>query len=101
MTKKLRVLEREVEELLESSKGEITKDAININVDKVQELAPDMMAELYDRKFENCTVDVSIELGEIDITVLAEDKHHWANEDLYNFEEKELIALMEYIKEVI
>ena len=98
---KLNKLVDEMEEL--NYNGEITKEAINMKVENLFQLAPNMMDEMYGKKFENCTADVSIDFMDVDITILADDKHHWANEDFEEMGRKyedELIALMEYMKEV-
>jgi len=82
--------------------GEMTRDAINMKVETLQELAPKMIEEMFNEKFENCTADVSIDFMDIDITIL-DEKGHWASEDFdemaYSHKE-ELVALMEYMKEI-
>lgn len=98
---KLNELVDEMEEL--NFNGEKTREAINMKVERLFELAPNMMNEMYGQEFEDCNADVSIDFMDIDITVLADDKYHWANEDFEEMGRKykdELIALMEYMKEV-
>ena len=98
---KLKELVDEMEDL--NYNGEITKEAINMKVEKLFDLAPNMMKEMFGQNFEDCTADVGIDFMDVDITILAEDKYHWGNKDFDEMGRKykdELIALMEYMKEI-
>jgi len=104
MKRKAMEMIREFDDI-ELGSGRMTKNAVTVNINKMYELAPSIMEEIFDKKYSDCEADVSIELGEIDITIFAEDETPWGNEDLeemiYDGLEEEAIAIMEYMKGLI